>query len=63
MWLAGLPVESTTPRLPIDGIGLSGHDARSAKETADPRILSAQTTRAALVLYRPTNARPQPWAG
>ncbi|MEO7084330.1 MAG: M20/M25/M40 family metallo-hydrolase [Gemmatimonadaceae bacterium] len=36
----------------IDGIGLSGHDDHSAKETADLRMLPAQTKRAALVLYR-----------
>jgi glutamate carboxypeptidase len=36
----------------IDGIGLSGHDDHSAKETADLRMLPSQTKRAALVLYR-----------
>ncbi len=36
----------------IDGIGLSGHDDHSAKETADLRMLAPQTKRAALVLYR-----------
>jgi glutamate carboxypeptidase len=36
----------------IDGIGLSGHDDHSAKETADLRRLPMQTKRAALVLYR-----------
>ncbi|MEP6619301.1 MAG: M20/M25/M40 family metallo-hydrolase [bacterium] len=36
----------------IDGIGLSGHDDHSAKETADLRMLPVQTKRAALVLYR-----------
>jgi glutamate carboxypeptidase len=40
----------------IDGIGLSGHDGHSAKETADLRKLPSQTKRAALVLYRLTNA-------
>lgn len=38
----------------IDGIGLSGHDDHSAKETADLRMLPGQTKRAALVLYRLT---------
>jgi glutamate carboxypeptidase len=41
----------------IDGIGLSGHDDHSAKETADLRWLAPQTKRAALVLYRLTNGR------
>ena len=36
----------------IDGIGLSGHDDHSDKETADLRLLPVQTKRAALVLYR-----------
>jgi glutamate carboxypeptidase len=36
----------------IDGIGLSGHDDHSAKETADLRWLAPQTKRAALVLHR-----------
>jgi glutamate carboxypeptidase len=40
----------------IDGIGLSGHDGHSAKETADLRMLAPQTKRAALVLYRLTTA-------
>jgi glutamate carboxypeptidase len=38
----------------IDGIGLSGHDDHSDKETADLRMLPVQTKRAALVLYRLT---------
>jgi glutamate carboxypeptidase len=42
----------------IDGIGLSGHDGHSAKETADLTKLPSQTKRAALVLYRLTNAAP-----
>ena len=45
----------------IDGIGLSGHDDHSEKETADLRMLPAQTKRAALVLYRltqPSSPRP-----
>lgn len=39
----------------IDGIGLSGHDDHSDKETADLRKLSVQSKRAALLLYRLTN--------
>ncbi|HEX3867911.1 MAG TPA: M20/M25/M40 family metallo-hydrolase [Gemmatimonadaceae bacterium] len=42
----------------IDGIGLSGHDDHSQMETANLRMLPAQTKRAALVLYR--LARPSP---
>jgi glutamate carboxypeptidase len=46
----------------IDGIGLSGHDDHSAKETADLRKLPSQTKRAALVLNRLANGadKPQP---
>ena len=45
----------------IDGIGLSGHDDHSEKETADLRMLPVQTRRAALVLHRLTlGARTQP---
>ncbi len=36
----------------IDGIGLSGHDDHSDKETADLRMLPSQTKRAAIVLLR-----------
>ena len=36
----------------IDGVGLSGHDDHSDKETADLRMLPVQTKRAALVIYR-----------
>jgi glutamate carboxypeptidase len=36
----------------IDGIGLSGHDDHSEKETADLRMLPSQTKRAALVMWR-----------
>lgn len=36
----------------IDGIGLSGRDGHTVNETADLRMLPAQTKRAALVLYR-----------
>jgi glutamate carboxypeptidase len=45
----------------IDGVGLSGNDDHSEKETADLRMLPVQTKRAALVLYRLTlGERPQP---
>ncbi|MEP6492507.1 MAG: M20/M25/M40 family metallo-hydrolase [bacterium] len=46
-------VAGTVPMI-IDGIGLSGHDDHSAKETADLRMLPAQTKRAALLMYRLT---------
>jgi glutamate carboxypeptidase len=36
----------------IDGIGLSGHDDHSDKETADLRMLPSQTKRAALLMLR-----------
>jgi glutamate carboxypeptidase len=36
----------------IDGIGLSGHDDHTEKETADLRMLPALTKRAALTMYR-----------
>ncbi len=36
----------------IDGIGLSGTDDHTDKETADLRMLPAQTKRAAILLYR-----------
>lgn len=36
----------------IDGIGLSGHDDHSDKETANLRMLPVQTKRAAILLYR-----------
>ncbi|HEY7396020.1 MAG TPA: M20/M25/M40 family metallo-hydrolase [Gemmatimonadaceae bacterium] len=42
----------------IDGIGLSGHDDHTEKETADLRMLPAQTKRAAVVLYRLTRVQP-----
>lgn len=38
--------------LKIDGVGLSGHDDHTTKETADLRMLPVQTKRAALLLYR-----------
>jgi len=54
-------VASIVPMI-IDGIGLSGHDDHTDKETADLRMLAPQTKRAALVMYRLTQspARPQP---
>ena len=36
----------------IDGIGLSGHDDHSEKETADLRQLPSQTKRAAVLMLR-----------
>jgi glutamate carboxypeptidase len=36
----------------IDGVGLSGHDDHTTKETADLRMLPVQTKRAALLIYR-----------
>ncbi len=36
----------------IDGIGLSGHDDHSEKETADLRMLPSQTKRAAVLMLR-----------
>jgi glutamate carboxypeptidase len=41
----------------IDGIGLSGRDGHTVNETADLRMLPAQTKRAALLLYR-LNSEP-----
>jgi glutamate carboxypeptidase len=43
----------------IDGIGLSGHDDHSEKETADLRMLPVLTKRAAVLMYRLTRS-PQP---
>lgn len=40
----------------IDALGLSGHDDHTDKETADLRYLPVQTKRAAVLLYRLTNA-------
>lgn len=42
----------------LDGVGLSGHDDHSEKETADLRMLPAQAKRAAVLLYR-LNAMPE----
>ncbi len=55
-------VASLVP-MKIDGIGLSGHDDHSDKETADLRMLPVQTKRAALLMLRLTNgegATPRP---
>ncbi len=41
----------------IDGIGLSGHDDHSDKETADLRMLPSQTKRAALLMLRLSQAK------
>jgi len=38
----------------IDGVGLSGHDDHTEKETADLRMLAPLTKRAALLIYRIT---------
>jgi glutamate carboxypeptidase len=43
----------------IDGIGLAGHDDHTTKETADLRMLSVQSKRAALLLYRLTTKAPE----
>jgi glutamate carboxypeptidase len=50
-------IASLVPMI-IDGIGLSGHDDHSDKETADLRMLPSQTKRAALVMYRLTRTVP-----
>ena len=52
-------VASIVPMI-IDGIGLSGHDDHTEKETADLRKLPSQTKRAALVLYRLTQSAVRP---
>jgi glutamate carboxypeptidase len=44
-------IAGTVPMV-IDGIGLSGHDDHSDKETADLRMLPSQTKRAALLMLR-----------
>ena len=41
----------------IDGVGLSGHDDHSDKETADLRMLPVQTKRAAVLLARLTGMK------
>ena len=42
----------------IDGVGLSGRDDHTPKETADLRMLPVQTKRAALLIYR-LSTKPQ----
>lgn len=44
-------IAGTVPMV-IDGIGLSGHDDHSEKETADLRMLPSQTKRAAVLMLR-----------
>jgi glutamate carboxypeptidase len=44
----------------IDGIGLSGHDDHTEKETADLRMLGPMTKRAAILLQRLTDGSPRP---
>lgn len=41
----------------IDGLGLSGHDDHTVKETADLRMLPVLTKRAAVLLYRLSNPK------
>ena len=48
---------ATTVPMVIDGIGLSGHDDHSEKETADLRMLPSQTKRAALLMLRLSQLR------
>jgi glutamate carboxypeptidase len=52
-------IASKVPMI-IDGIGLSGHDDHTEKETADLRMLAPQTKRAALVMYRLTQTPVRP---
>ena len=47
----------------IDGVGLSGHDDHTEKETADLRMLRVQTTRAAVLLWRLTQGAAGAGAG
>ncbi len=49
-------VASIVP-MAIDGIGLSGRDDHTDRETADLRMLPSQTKRAALLMYRLTQAK------
>jgi len=49
-------VASIVPMI-IDGIGLSGHDDHTDKETADLAMLPVLTKRAAVLLYRLARAR------
>jgi len=52
-------IASKVPMI-IDGVGLSGHDDHTEKETADLRMLAPQTKRAALVMYRLTQTPIRP---
>ena len=52
-------VASKVPMI-IDGVGLSGHDDHTEKETADLRMLAPLTKRAALLLLRLTEGATSP---
>ena len=52
-------IASIVPMI-IDGIGLSGRDDHTDKETADLRMLPSQTKRAALLMYRLTHTPVRP---
>jgi glutamate carboxypeptidase len=49
-------VASMVP-MAVDGLGLSGHDDHTEKETADLRMLPVQTKRAAVLMYRLSNPK------
>jgi glutamate carboxypeptidase len=52
-------VASMVP-MAVDGLGLSGHDDHTEKETADLRMLPVQTKRAAVLMYRLSNPTSNP---
>jgi glutamate carboxypeptidase len=52
-------VASKVPMI-IDGIGLSGHDDHTEKETADLRMFGPLTKRAALLIFRLTQTQVRP---
>jgi glutamate carboxypeptidase len=52
-------VASKVPMI-IDGIGLSGHDDHTEKETGDLRMFAPLTKRAALLMYRLTQNQIRP---
>ena len=52
-------IASKVPMI-IDGIGLSGHDDHTEKETADLRMLAPLTKRAALLMHRLTETQVRP---
>jgi glutamate carboxypeptidase len=52
-------VASKVPMI-IDGIGLSGHDDHTEKETADLRMFGPLTKRAALLMFRLTQTQVRP---